>query len=95
MIKTGTRGHRYSKSFLSSTLAKVKQDAKHRVNKHWLEVQRKQELARKLRNELQSLRRDIERAEEEVLEINPLSYSYPVSLRRWISFGCRVRIDLV
>ena len=30
-----------------------------------------------------------------LLEINPLSYSYPVSLRHWISFGCRVRIDLV
>ena len=57
-------GHRYSKAFLSSTLAKEKQDAKSRVNKHWLEVQRKQELARKLRNELQSLQRDLERAEE-------------------------------
>jgi len=31
----------------------------------------------------------------ELLEINPLSYSYPVLLRRWISFGCLVRIDLV
>ena len=57
-------GHRYSKAFLSSTLAKEKQDAESRVNKHWLEVQRKQELARKLRNELQSLQRDLERAEE-------------------------------
>jgi len=30
-----------------------------------------------------------------LLEINPLSYSYPVSLKHWISFGCGVRIDLV
>ena len=30
-----------------------------------------------------------------LLEMNPLLYSYPVLLRRWISFGCRVRMNLV
>mmetsp|Transcript_13324 Transcript_13324/g.19955 ORF Transcript_13324/g.19955 Transcript_13324/m.19955 type:complete len:122 (-) Transcript_13324:753-1118(-) len=31
-------GHRYSKLFLSSTLAKEKNDAEQRVTKHWQEV---------------------------------------------------------
>lgn len=80
-------GHRYSKAFLSSTLAKEKQDAKSRVNKHWLEVQRKQELARKLRNELQSLQRDLERAEEGLSDAcrrYNLAKELPILLNAWI-----------
>jgi hypothetical protein len=56
-------GHLYAKLYLSETLLQEKEDAKLRVTKHWQEVDRKQRLVRRLRNELTGLAINYEEAE--------------------------------
>ena len=69
-------GRRYSKLFLSSTLEKEKEDAKHRVTSHWQEVQRKQDLASRLRIELSDLNHMFTRASNEYDVANRMNVLY-------------------
>jgi hypothetical protein len=75
-------GLRYSKLFLSSTLAKEKVDAEERVTKHWLEVRRRYTLAAHLSSELEDLREDLDRADKKVCKAEDNHY-YWSDIAQW------------
>jgi hypothetical protein len=74
-------GGKYALKYLYSIWEIEQQDAKHRADKHWAEVLRKQKLARQLRLDLDSLEEKLEKASADVASVRQkkrrrLSYSY-------------------
>ena len=58
-------GHAYSENNFLSIYEKEQKDAKTRIDQHWEEVQRKQDLSRNLCDELRGLKSDLDVAESE------------------------------